>query len=137
MMDLAGIPLLERLLRQLSGAAALDDVVIATSVDAADDVIEKFARDRGFTVVRGSQHDVLSRYVLAAEAANADVVVRLTADCPLHSPDTVDEVVNAFLAAGVDYASNTNPYTRPDGQDVEVFHAECAGPRLGCGDERS
>ena len=121
MMDLAGMPLLERLLRQLSGAAALDDVVIATSVDAADDVIEEFARDRGFTVVRGSQHDVLSRYVLAADAANADVVVRLTADCPLHSPDTVDEVVNAFLAAGVDYASNTNPYTRPDGQDVEVF----------------
>jgi glutamate-1-semialdehyde 2,1-aminomutase/spore coat polysaccharide biosynthesis protein SpsF len=61
---------------------------------------------------------------LAAEVADADVIVRLTGDCPLHSPDTVDEVVQAFLGARVDYACNTNPYTRPDGQDVEVFSRE-------------
>jgi glutamate-1-semialdehyde 2,1-aminomutase/spore coat polysaccharide biosynthesis protein SpsF len=121
MMDVAGVPLLDRLLRQLRGAATLDTIVVATSVDPADDVIEKFCTDKGFAVVRGSEQDVLSRYVLAAEAANADVVVRFTADCPLHSPDTVDEVVRAFLAKDVDYACNTNPYTRPDGQDVEVF----------------
>lgn len=121
MMDLAGTPLLDRLLRQLAGATSLDEVVIATSVDPADDVIEQFATERGFRVVRGPEQDVLTRYVLAADAANADVVVRLTADCPLHSPDTVGEVVDAFLGARVDYACNTNPYTRPDGQDVEVF----------------
>ncbi len=124
MMDLAGTPLLDRLLRQIAGARSLDEVVVATSVDPADDVIEQFAARRGFRVVRGSEQDVLSRYVLAADATNADVVVRLTADCPLHSPDTVDEVVQAFLGARADYASNTNPYTRPDGQDVEVFSRE-------------
>lgn len=121
MMDLSGTPLLNRLLRQLSAAYLLDDVVIATSVAPADDVIEEFAKAQGFRVVRGSEKDVLSRYVLAADVSKADIVVRLTADCPLHSPDTVDEVVEAFLRAGVDYACNTNPYTRPDGQDVEVF----------------
>ncbi len=121
MMDIAGTPLLDRLLRQMAGAATLDEVVIATSTDPADDVIEEFAKGRGYRVVRGSEQDVLSRYVLAADAADADVVVRLTADCPLHSPDTVDEVVTAFLGAQADYACNTNPYTRPDGQDVEVF----------------
>ena len=121
MMDLAGTPLLDRLLRQLAGAKSLDEVVVATSVDSTDDVIERFASQRGFRVVRGSEQDVLSRYVLAAEAAKADVIVRLTADCPLHSPDTVDEVVLAFMGSNVDYACNTNPYTRPDGQDVEVF----------------
>jgi glutamate-1-semialdehyde 2,1-aminomutase len=121
MMDLSGMPLLDRLLRQMAGARSLDEVVVATSVDPADDAIEQFASRRGFRVVRGSEQDVLSRYVLAAEAAEADIVVRLTADCPLHSPDTVDEVVEAFLNARADYASNTNPYTRPDGQDVEVF----------------
>jgi glutamate-1-semialdehyde 2,1-aminomutase/spore coat polysaccharide biosynthesis protein SpsF len=121
LMDVAGVPLLDRLLRQMRGAATLDAIVIATSVDPADDAIEKFCRGEGFAVVRGSEQDVLSRYVLAADAADADVVVRLTADCPLHSPDTVDEVVTAFLAKDVDYACNTNPYTRPDGQDVEVF----------------
>ncbi len=124
MMDLAGTPLLDRLLSQLTGAETLDEVIVATSVAPADDVIDKFAKGRGVHVVRGSEQDVLSRYVLAAESAGADVVVRLTADCPLHSPDTIDEVVHAFLGAGVDYASNTNPYTRPDGQDVEVFSRE-------------
>lgn len=121
MMDLAGTPLLDRLLRQMTGAQTLDEVVIATSTDPADDVIEQYAKGLGYRVVRGSEQDVLSRYVMAADAAQADVVVRLTADCPLHSPDTVDEVVKAFLAAKVDYSCNTNPYTRPDGQDVEVF----------------
>jgi glutamate-1-semialdehyde aminotransferase/spore coat polysaccharide biosynthesis protein SpsF (cytidylyltransferase family) len=121
MADLAGTPLLNRLLRQLSGAESLDEIVVATSVDRADDAIERFASENGFRVVRGSEQDVLSRYVLAANVAKADVIVRLTADCPLHSPDTIDEVVLAFLDADVDYACNTNPYTRPDGQDVEVF----------------
>lgn len=121
MMDLAGTPLLDRLLRQMTGAQTLDEVVIASSTDPADDVIEQYAKGLGYRVVRGSEQDVLSRYAMAADAAQADVVVRLTADCPLHSPDTVDEVVKAFLAAKVDYACNTNPYTRPDGQDVEVF----------------
>lgn len=121
MMDLAGTPLLDRLLRQMTGAQTLDEVVIATSTDPADDAIEQYAKGLGYRVIRGSELDVLSRYAMAADAAQADVVVRLTADCPLHSPDTVDAVVKAFLAEKVDYASNTNPYTRPDGQDVEVF----------------
>jgi glutamate-1-semialdehyde 2,1-aminomutase len=124
MLDLAGTPLLNRLIRQLAGAKTIDEVVIATSVDPADDVIEQFTKSQEVRVVRGSEQDVLSRYVLAADAANADVVVRITADCPLHSADTVDEVVEAFLEARVDYACNTNPYTRPDGQDVEVFTRE-------------
>lgn len=127
MMDLAGAPLLDRLLRQLAGATSLDEVVIATSVDPADDAIAQFATARGVRVIRGPEQDVLSRYVLAADAVDADVVVRLTADCPLHSPDTVDEVVQAFLEARVDYACNTNPYTRPDGQDVEVFSRDLLG----------
>lgn len=124
MVDLAGTPLLNRLISQLKGATFLDEVVIATSVNPDDDIIEQYAKEYGVAVVRGSQQDVLSRYVLAADQTNAKIIVRLTGDCPLHSPDTVDEVVDAFLKADVDYASNTNPYTRPEGQDVEVFTRE-------------
>jgi len=124
MIDLAGTPLLHRLVAQLEGTSSLDEVVIATSIDPADDVIEQYAIKYGIRVVRGSQQDVLSRYILAADATDAEVIVRLTGDCPLHSPDTIDEVVGAFLKAHVDYACNTNPYTRPDGQDVEVFTRE-------------
>ena len=135
MMDVAGIPLLERLLRQLVGSKTIDQVVIATSIDDSDDVIEEFASGLGYLVVRGSEQDVLSRYVIAADVSGADVVVRLTADCPLHSPDTVDEVVEAFLASGVDYACNTNPYTRPDGQDVEVFKREILNRAVICAED--
>lgn len=121
MMDLAGKPLLARLLDQVKGSETINEFIIATTTNPSDDVIENLAQKMGCKSLRGSEHDVLGRYVLAAHSTHADVVVRLTADCPLHSPDTIDEVVRAFLKAKVDYASNTNPYTRPDGQDVEVF----------------
>jgi len=121
MMDVNGTPLIGRLLRQMKGSRLLDEVVVATSVEAADDAVEAFVREQSFRVVRGSQDDVLSRYAAAAELSQADIVVRLTGDCTLHSPDTVDEVVEAFCDANIDYATNTDPYTRPDGQDVEVF----------------
>lgn len=121
MMDLSGTPLLGRVLTQVAGAKSVDEIVIATSVHAQDDAIEEYCMSLGFRVFRGSEQDVLSRYVATSRAMNADFIVRITGDCPLHSPDTIDEVVNQFLAAGVEYASNTNPYSRPDGQDVEIF----------------
>lgn len=119
--DLAGQPLLARVLSQTNAAKTLNKVVIATSTDLEDDAIVDFAEKHNYDLVRGPRDDVLTRYQIAAEASNADIVVRITGDCPLHSPDTIDEVVHAFLNSGVDYACNTNPYTRPDGQDVEVF----------------
>jgi glutamate-1-semialdehyde 2,1-aminomutase/spore coat polysaccharide biosynthesis protein SpsF len=113
--------LLERLLRQLRGCETLDAVVVATSSDPSDDELAQWLERHGITAVRGDLDDVLARFAAAARVACADVVVRLTGDCPLHTPDTVDEVVRAFLTADVDYATNTQPYTRPDGLDVEVF----------------
>ena len=125
MMDLRGTPLIGRLISQLSNSRTLDSIVIATSNKAADNVIVKYCENIGVDVVCGSQDDVLSRYVLAAERTNAEIVVRLTGDCPLLSSDTVDEVVEAFSNKDdVDYASNTSPYTRPEGQDVEVFSVD-------------
>ncbi len=115
------VTLIERLLLQLRGARTLSQVVVATSRDASDDALAQRLVACGYPVFRGSLHDVLERFATAARAYHADVIVRLTGDCPLHTPDTVDEVVEAFLAAGVDYATNTEPLTRPDGLDVEVF----------------
>ncbi|MEO7219587.1 MAG: aminotransferase class III-fold pyridoxal phosphate-dependent enzyme [Gemmatimonadaceae bacterium] len=113
--------MIERLLNQLSGAATLDEIVVATSDDASDDELAAHLSAAGIRVFRGSLDDVLGRYGAACEFAKADVVVRLTGDCPLHTPDTVDEVVRAFLASDADYANNSEPYSRPDGLDVEVF----------------
>ncbi len=115
------VSLIERLLSQLRGARSLSQVVVATSSDPSDDELAERLSALGYSVFRGSLDDVLARFGAAAREYQADVVVRLTGDCPLHTPDTVDEVVEAFLAAGVDYATNTEPLTRPDGLDVEVF----------------
>lgn len=115
------VTMIERMMGQLKGARTLDDIVVATSGDASDDELAAHLENRGFRVFRGDHDDVLGRYAAASEWARADVIVRLTGDCPLHTPDTIDDVVSAFLAADVEYASNTEPYTRPDGLDVEVF----------------
>lgn len=116
--------MIERMLAQLSGAATLDQIVVATSDDPSDDELAARLSTGGVRVFRGDLEDVLGRYAAASDWAEAGVVVRVTGDCPLHTPDTVDEVVEAFLAAGVDYASNIDPYSRPDGLDVEVFTRE-------------
>ena len=73
---------------------------------------------------RGSERDVLSRYCSAAKEYNADIIVRLTADCPLIDPTVIDKAVNLFHQSNVDYTSNTVPLKTsyfPDGSDVEVF----------------
>jgi glutamate-1-semialdehyde 2,1-aminomutase/spore coat polysaccharide biosynthesis protein SpsF len=115
------VTLLERMLAQVKGAGTLDDIVVATSDDPSDDELADRIAAGGTRVYRGSLEDVLTRFEGAGEECGADVVVRLTGDCPLHTPDTIDDVVGAFLAADVDYASNREPYSRPDGLDVEVF----------------
>lgn len=122
--QIGGVTMVERMLRQLGGCQTLTATVVATSTDASDNELAELLESRGVNVFRGDLQDVLGRYSLAAEAYRADVVVRLTGDCPLHSPDTVDEVVQAFLETGADYANNAEPYTRPDGLDVEVFSVQ-------------
>jgi glutamate-1-semialdehyde 2,1-aminomutase len=113
--------MIERVVRQAIAAECLDGVVVATSVDPSDEELAAQLESLGVAVVRGALDDVLGRFVEAARAHDVDTVVRLTGDCPLHTPDTIDEVVAAFYASGAEYASNVDPYTRPDGLDVEVF----------------
>lgn len=121
---IGGVTMLERLLNQLSGARTLDAIIVATSDDPSDDALAAHLAARKVQVFRGDLEDVLTRFRGAVEESGADIVVRLTGDCPLHTPDTVDEVVSAFVAGNVDYASNREPYSRPDGLDVEVFTAD-------------
>jgi glutamate-1-semialdehyde 2,1-aminomutase len=119
-----GTPLIEILLQRLGRATRVDQIVLATSADPNNDELAAHADKLGITVYRGSEHDVLDRYHAAAALAQADIVVRITGDCPLVDPALVDAAVTALRKAGVDYASNTDPPTYPDGLDVEVFTAE-------------
>lgn len=105
-------------------AQTLDEVVVATTTDASDDAIVDHCQARDYSVYRGDPIDVLDRYWATATAFKAEVVVRLTADCPLIDPELIDETVQELLDADrhVDFAATRLPWERtyPIGLDVEV-----------------
>lgn len=121
MMDVAGQPLLGHMLDRLEKSQTLDEIVLATSVHDADNAIAVFAESRGIRCYRGSEDDVLDRFHRAARWVAADVVVRLTADCPLIEASVVDELVHTLVDGSLDIV-NTGP-TFPEGLDGEVMTA--------------
>ena len=121
MKPICGIPLIELLLARLSKAKELDQIVVVTSVDKCNTPLVDHVCKLGYACEQGSENDVLDRYVNAARKYGADIVVRITGDCPLVDASLVDEVICQFKAKNVDYFSNINPPTYPDGLDVEVF----------------
>jgi spore coat polysaccharide biosynthesis protein SpsF len=122
MLPVLGKPLLRWHLERVQRAATLDELVLAITTNPGDQVLADLAGGMGIPVFRGSEDDVLSRYYGAAREHGADVIVRVTSDCPLIDPAVIDSTVRAFLAAqpGVDYASNRLPQTYPRGMDTEV-----------------
>lgn len=119
-----GKPMIVRQLERLARCSRLSDIVVATSTNPRDDYLAEVVWNAGWEVFRGSQEDVLGRFITVLDARPSPAIVRLTADCPLTSPEVVDLVVTAFEAADVDYLSNTLEPTYPDGLDVEVVRTE-------------
>lgn len=119
--DLAGQPMLRRVLDRVRQATTIDDCVVATTTAPADTAVVAACQQWGVASYCGSEADVLDRYYQAATQANADVVVRITSDCPLIEPTIIDQVVQAFRQNEADYASNTLRRTFPRGLDTEVF----------------
>lgn len=124
LLDLAGEPMLARVVNRVRRAQTLDEVVVATTMQPADDAIVRLCAERGWPCFRGSEEDVLDRYYRAAVAHQTDIVVRITSDCPLIEPEIVDRVVREFLdlQPSVDYACNVLPQrTFPRGLDTEAM----------------
>lgn len=137
--DLGGHPVLEWVVRAARAARQIDTVVVATSTEAGDDTVADLAVALGVPVVRGSEDDVLSRFVAALEAHPADAIVRLTADCPLLDPTLIDAVAGAWAAAAAhDYVSTVLVRCLPRGLDVELVTAEAlrAVDRVALGADR-
>ena len=124
LLPLSGEPMILRQLERMGRASTLDLIVVATSDDPSDDDLAETIIDAGYDVIRGSLDDVLGRFIQVVDAYEPDVVVRMTADCPLISPAVIDHVVEAFDGSDADYASNTMVPTYPDGLDVEVMTAQ-------------
>ncbi|HLK11869.1 MAG TPA: glycosyltransferase family protein [Candidatus Binatia bacterium] len=121
--EIGGRTMLARVLDAVRACGRVDETVVATSDVPADDATAAAAARAGCRVHRGSEDDVLRRYVGAMRAADAEVVVRLTADCPFLDPALVDDAIARFHAAGCDYASNGLAPPHPRGLDVEVVRA--------------
>ncbi|EME68426.1 spore coat polysaccharide biosynthesis protein F [Paramagnetospirillum caucaseum] len=116
-----GKPMLARMVERLGMVPSLDGIVVATTVNAADDSVEALAKELGIGCWRGSEDDVLARVLDAAHAFSADVIVELTGDCPLIDPLIVEQCVQAYRASGIDYLSNVLERTYPIGMDTQVF----------------
>jgi glutamate-1-semialdehyde 2,1-aminomutase len=116
-----GKPLIELLLKRLSKSKELDEIVVATSKGVENDKLQEFVEYLGYRCTRGSEKDVLNRFYESAKFIGADIIVRITADCPLIDPQLVDDCVKLFKKSNVDYFSNTDPRTFPDGLDVSVM----------------
>lgn len=121
LLDLEGASVLARVLARVKRAATIGEVVVATSDGPGDDVIVTECKGLATNVFRGDENDVLDRYYRAAQFSEADVVVRITADCPLLDPKITDHTVSEFLQHRPDYASNALIRTYPRGLDTEVF----------------
>src|SRR5882672_589717 len=119
--DLEGDTVLSRVIARVKRSATIGEVIVATSDAAGDDVIVAECKRLNARVFRGDEKDVLDRYYRAAQLFKAEVVVRITADCPLIDAELLDETVNRFLADRPDYASNALERTYPRGLDTEVF----------------
>jgi spore coat polysaccharide biosynthesis protein SpsF len=124
--------MLDHVIRRTRCAQLLDLVSVATSEQPTDDAVAKFCSETGISCFRGSESDVLDRYYRAASRFDAEVVVRVTADCPLLDPTVIDKVIRFFREGDYDYVSNTLDPSYPDGLDTEVFRRE-ALERAWCG----
>ena len=122
--DIAGQPMLQRVFIRTSRAATVSETIFATTTDSSDDPVEEYCDFSGIPFTRGSLYDVLDRYYQAAKGAKADVVVRITADCPVIDPMLIDDVVNMLVNDEFDFVCNRLPppwhRTYPIGLDVEA-----------------
>ena len=119
LLPLAGQPIITQIVRRLRACRTLEQIILATSINAEDDPIESLCSQIDIPCFRGSLNDVLDRYYQAAKIYGAKTIVRITADCPVIDPVVVDAVVTACLAGDYDYFGHAGKF--PDGLDVEVF----------------
>jgi spore coat polysaccharide biosynthesis protein SpsF len=122
--DIAGQPMLQRVFVRTARASAIHETIFATTTDPSDNPVAEYCDFSGIPFTRGSLYDVLDRYYQAAKSARAEVIVRITADCPVIDPALIDDVVHTLLDDGCDFACNRLPSpwqrTYPIGLDVEA-----------------
>jgi spore coat polysaccharide biosynthesis protein SpsF len=131
LMDCLGEPFLARQIERLKRVERLDDIVIATTVNRDDDPVVALAERLDVKHYRGSELDVMSRILEAAEAHEAEVIVQTTGDCPVIDRKIIGRALDVFLGHDVDFVSNVTPPTFPDGMDVRIFRTSALRDAFG------
>lgn len=119
MMDLAGRPNLWHVLQRCRASQRADDVIVATTTNPEDDILQETCEAWGIKYHRGSADDVLSRYSETVQRYPSDIIVRITADCPLVDPGLIDQIIDELGDA--QYATNIFDRVFPHGLDIEVM----------------
>lgn len=120
MMELEGKPVLWHVYQRVIRSSYVDEAVVATTFQKKDLEIVKYCSSEGIRVLTGSEEDVLDRYYQVAKLFKPSNVIRITADCPLHDPSVIDQVISTHIKEDNDYTSNTIEETFPDGLDCEI-----------------
>jgi glutamate-1-semialdehyde 2,1-aminomutase len=121
LIDLGSKPVIAWVVDAARAIPGIDKVAVATTDQPADDALVDWCAAHGVACHRGPEDDVLTRFAMAARAENADIIMRLTGDCPLLDPWVAGQVVTLRRRLDLDYASNTTTTTWPDGLDCEIF----------------
>lgn len=125
LLEFEGRSILEWVINAVDACPSIDNVIVATSDNPADDPVAEEATQKGAGVFRGDEDDVLGRFLGAIETFDLDVVVRICADRPLYSPWVADGIVRHYIQSGADYVSNNmQQRTFPMGTEAEVVHAD-------------
>lgn len=124
MKELGGKPMIEHTLSRVAGSNSVDQVVLATSDKESENVMVDYLTEKGWSVFRGDENNVLKRYVDCEEIYKGDIIIRVTGDCPFIDPDIIDNVVTYFGINDFDYVRLDVPDTFIRGFDVEVFSRE-------------
>ena len=124
LMNIGDKTVIQHLVDRLRECSTLDDIVIATTINPADDVLIEWAESYGVKTFRGSEDDVLQRVIDANKFMTADIIVEITGDCPFTDPDIIDIGVNTFLNNEIDYLTNCEIPSTPPGLYVQVFRLD-------------
>jgi len=116
-----GASVIQLLISRLSKSKLIDQIIVATSLNEENRVLVDHVNELGYVCEQGSENNVLKRFFKAAKTNDADVIVRITGDCPFVDPEMVDDLVTKFQDLKVDYITNGSPPSYPDGLDIEVF----------------
>lgn len=121
LMPLAGKPMITHIIERVKAAKKVEQIVLATTSNAADAALETLAQTLGVGCYRGSEADVLDRFYQAAIMYHASAIVRITGDCPVIDPGVIDQTIGLFQSSSYAYVNNFIHRTYPDGLDTEVF----------------